>query len=191
MQSYLAEQERSWRPIPALVFGMVGGAIFCGAFLLLTLGVPAVLAGGVPSMLAGARWGDPILLIAGGAVMMGVAMGLGSFKRRGATCRDLRDGVYIRATGRIELESAWDGEQTTYALLVGERRFGIRRGDFERLWASLDGKAAAPSADLLSPPANLLTPAWGSKLRAWPSCRASLESRAFLSLAPCSFSDRP
>lgn len=141
-RAHLTAAERTSRPISS--FG-------CGVALAVAVGV-MLMAFAVP---AGMPLQGVAFLTVGAAFLWGGAGLVYGLIEGRAIRRDLRDGVFVRTTGRIELDSAWDGEQTTYALLVGERRFGLACSDFLYLWGMLEAETAAPRYDLLTPPANL------------------------------------
>lgn len=151
MQAYLAKQERL-----AFVLGTLAGVLFCVGSLS-ALGAHYWSTDRVPAHPAQPHWGDGMLCLTLFVLGVGVLMWVCSLQWRLYAVLDLRDGVYVRVTGRIELDAAKDAENTSthYTLVVGDRRFRLRGRDFKRLWAALDGKAAPPEDEVLVPTANL------------------------------------
>jgi hypothetical protein len=134
MRAYLTAMTRWWLPVARQegrresTSALLGGAIL--------FGVPLAW-----FVVAGMSWDTTTCV---GIISMIVAVGIWIFSIGSAWClrRDLRAGVYIRATGPVTLKSHQGEEAISYALVVGDRTFDLGTEEFQRLWTGLSSNAA-------------------------------------------------
>lgn len=134
IRAYLEAIGPSWLPLATGTLGLITGMATPGILFLLVLALPLTRP---PVEVV-------VVFVAGSGLVLGVLSLLYSLNETRSVRRDLREGVYVRASRYITLVKHTGGEQPDYELRLGDRQFSLTRGQFHDMWVGLRDEAEPP-----------------------------------------------